>query len=222
MSERYRNRKFTPAVLRALELAAAVASEEIIAAHVAYVLELIELAGDRSPPQRVMEIYLRLHGLTDRLGVVVHNRVLAELGHRERLSPRPPEQDPPPAPPDPPEQEARGRFGFLRGRFRGRVQTELRRWIELHTGRSEVRLLDIHVRNAIVFVAALPPEVPTREAVALYGDRVGVRPEVGEMLYWLVLNRLCVKELPSSQPADVFDLRLPSASSDIRRIGTPA
>lgn len=222
MSERYRSRKFTPAVHRALELAAAVASEEIIAAHVAYVLELIEIAGDRATPQRVMEIYLRLHGLTDRVGVVVHNRVLAELGHRERLSPRPPEQPAPAAPTEPPEQEARGRFGFLRGRFRGRVQTELRRWIELHTGRSEVRLLDIHVRNAIVFVATLPSEVPTREAVALYGDRVGVRPEVGEMLYWLVLNRLGEKELPSTRQPDVFDLRLPGVSPDIRRIGTTA
>lgn len=222
MPERYRTRKLSAAVQRAVEVAAAVATEEIITAHVSYILELVEIAGDRVTPQRATDIYLRVHALEEAPGQVVRNRVLAEFGHRERAAPRPPEPVPP-ATPDPPPAESRGPFGFLRGRFRGRVQTELRRWIELHTGRSEVRLLDIHVRNALTFIATLPADVPTREAVAIYGDRVGVRPEVGEVLLWLVLDRLSDKELPSARPADVFDLRSTQGpQSEIRRIGTPA
>src|SRR5690606_39440927 len=46
-------------------------------------------------------------------------------------------------------------FGHLRQRIRGRVNDELRHWIELEAARTEVALLHTHVANAIHFVEIL-------------------------------------------------------------------
>ncbi len=218
MPERYRTRKLAAPVRRALDVAAAIATEEIQAAHVSQALELIDLAEGRVAAQRVTDIYLRLHGLEDPTAMVVRTRVLAELGQRARTTP--PADDLPLPEDDAPEAPS-GPFKALRERFRGRVHLDLRRWMELHTGRTEVLLLDIHVRNALAFVQALAPDVSIHEAVGIYREKVGVREQLGEVLYWFVLSRMSEQELPSAREVETADLRIPPAPRKVpRRNGT--
>ncbi len=217
MPERYRTRKLPAATRRALDVAAAIATEELQAAHVAQVLELVDIAEGRVTPQRVTDIYLRLHGLEDPSATVVRTRVLAELGQRARTS----VTEELPANPDAPSDAPKGPFKVLRERFRGRVHLDLRRWMELHTGRSEVLLLDIHVRNALAFVQALAPDVPIHDAVAIYREKVGVREQLGEVLYWFVLSRMSEAELPTVRDMETSDLRIPPSPRKVpRRNGT--
>ncbi len=217
MPERYRTRKLAAPVRRALDVAAAIATEELQAAHVSQALELIDLADGRVPAARVTDIYLRLHGLEDPHASVIRTRVLAELGQRARNATEEPllpeDEDTPEAP--------RGPFKVLRERFRGRVHLDLRRWMELHTGRSEVLLLDIHVRNALIFVQTLQPDISIHDAVAIYREKVGVREQLGEVLYWYVLSRMSEQELPSAKELETADLRIPPAPRKAtRRNGT--
>jgi hypothetical protein len=212
MPERYRARKLAAPLRRALDVAAAIATEEVLAAHVGQVLELIELADTRVAPQRVADIYLRLHALEDPTAMVIRTRVLADLGQRTRTG-----TVPEVAVEDDTEESPRGPFRGLRERFRGRVHHDLRRWMELQTGRSEVMLLDIHVRNALVFVRTLAPEVPIHEAVAIYREQVGAREQLGEVLYWLVLSRLADAELPNLREIEPTDLRIPPAPRKVPR-----
>ncbi len=217
MPERYRTRKFPAPLRRALDVAAAIATEEVLAAHVAQVLELVQLADQRVPAPRVAEIYLRMHGLEDPAATVVRTRFLAELGQRERLAPAPEAPVLIEGPPDRPT----GPFRWMRERFRGRVHNDLRRWTILHNGRSEVLILDIHVRNALIYVQTLAPDVPVHEAVAIYREKVGVRDQLGEVLYWFVLSRLAEAELPTLRDVDTAELRIPPAPRKApRRNGT--
>ncbi len=205
MPERYRTRKLAAPIRRALDVAAAIATEEVLSAHVAQVLEVVELAEGRVVPQRAAEIYLRLHGLEEPTASVVRTRVLAELGQRARTGVTAPEPVGDEATPESP----RGPFRSLRERLRGRVHHDLRRWMEIHTGRAEVVVLDIHVRNALVFVQTLAPDVPIQEAVAIYREQVGVREQLADVLYWLVLSRMSEAELPSAGEVETSDLRIP-------------
>lgn len=217
MPERYRTRKLPVGTRRALDVAAAIATEEIQAAHVAQVLELIDIAEGRVTPQRVIDIYLRLHGLEDPAATVVRTRVLAELGQRARASAGDESATAGDGGPDAP----RGPFKVLRERFRGRVLVDLRRWMELHAGRSEVLVLDIHVRNALSFVHTLAPDVSIRDAVVIYREKVGVREQLGEVIYWFVLSRIGEAELPAAREMETSDLRIPPPPRKVpRRNGT--
>lgn len=204
MPERYRTRKLAAPLRRALDVAAAIATEEVLSAHVNQVLELVELAEGRVAPQRAADIYLRLHGLEDPTATVVRTRVLAELGQRARTG-----VVVEAAVDEATAESPRGPFRTLRERLRGRVHHDLRRWMEIHTGRAEVVVLDIHVRNALVFVQTLAPDVPIGEAVAIYREKVGVRDQLGEVLYWFVLSRMSEAELPAAGEVETSDLRIP-------------
>lgn len=204
MPERYRTRKLAAPIRRALDVAAAIATEEVLSAHVAQLLELVDLAEGRVVPQRVTDIYLRLHGLEEPTAAVVRTRALAELGQRARTG-----ASPEPVGDETTQESPRGPFRSLRERLRGRVHHDLRRWMEIHSGRAEVIILDIHVRNALVFVQTLAPDVPIQEAVAIYREQVGVREQLGDVLYWFVLSRMSEAELPSAGEIETSDLRIP-------------
>ena len=214
MPDRYRTRKLAAPLRRTLDVAAAIATEEVLAAHVAQTLELIEIADTRVAPQRVVDIYLRLHGLEEPTATVVRTRILAEIGQRAREAPAP---EPVLVDDSHEETPARGPFRSLRERFRGRVHHDLRRWMELHTGRTEVVLLDIHVRNALIFVQTLAPDVPIHEAVAIYRERVNAPEQLGQVLYWFVLARLSDVELPTTREAENPELRIPAAARKVSR-----
>jgi hypothetical protein len=205
-----RLKKLGAAVARDLDVAVAVAREEVLETHATQLLELIELSHDRVAAERITEIYVRLHRMDDAESAVVRNRTLAALGLRSRENAGAPPAAATIVPPVSellaPENGAespKGPFRFLRERFRGRVHNELRRWIELHTGRAEMIILEVHVNNALRFVKILAEHAPIQDAVQLYREMIGARESVGQIMYWRVLERLAETDLP--------EIRVPSA-----------
>jgi hypothetical protein len=180
-----------------LEIAAAVARERLVTAHVEQALSLIEGAGDRLSPQRALAIYARLHRLGAQEAKLITNRTLAILGERVARSPLGGGGEAG----EPPADSPRSLLQQIRHRLRGRTQHELRRWVELHTGRAEVALLEVHVDNALRFVNVLGPERSVAEAVEEYTATIGVRPTLTEVVYYFVLDRLSRAASPAVEPA---------------------
>lgn len=198
---------------RRLQLAEAVARERVLELRTAQVLELIDLVKGKLDPTRALEIYARVHNLKEADLRGLGDRVLASLAQRgeavldlDAL--------------DSPEEDARSKpmLAELRRRLRGRVNTELRQQVELHTGRSQVLLLKLHVDQAVRFLEAVPEEWPIGDAVELYARRLGLEDPLPTTLYYFVLDRLASSRLrlphgksPSGDPGS-HSLRVISGS----------
>jgi len=193
---------------RRIDLAIAVAQERLLNTHVEHLLELITLVGDHVPFENVLGIYTRLLHLTEDEARVITTRTLATLGERTGDQnpwvgrPRPERaqeeaQRPQNATLRP--REGAAPLSFMRQfrqRLRGRVNDELRKWVELSAARTEVALLETHVENALNFVDLLGKELPFNEAVELYLDALEVREGVAEVVYFITLSRLAERHLP--------------------------
>jgi hypothetical protein len=194
MDSRRAPRKLTLAKYRELEVAAAVAQEEIMQFHVASALRLIELAAGRVSAVRVVAIYTRLHGISGAMARLVSTSVLAALGHRAARGTAASlvvEGE---------ESVAHDPFAFLRLlriRLRGRVLHELRRTVELAFGTAQVGLLDLHVQHAVRFARELAETHDTAEAIDLYSSMTGVTQPTRDVLYTHVLDRVAAEELPA-------------------------
>ncbi len=174
-----------------LEVAAAVAREHLISVHVEKALELIELASGRVDHSRTLQIYSRLHALTPDTEDLVRTRTLAVLGERE-VVPRTAEVV---------QEEVDGEdrtwlVSVLGERFRPRVRNDLRRWMELHSGRAETALIEAHVENALRFVDILA-ELSFSEAIAVYVDMLPLPPALASMVQFFALERLSRDHLPA-------------------------
>ncbi|HEY8485420.1 MAG TPA: hypothetical protein VIL13_12480 [Longimicrobiales bacterium] len=217
-------RKINKALRRKLEAAAALASERLIERHAGYALELIEAARGKVSPQRALDIYIRLHHLRDREADRLTTRVLASFGQKLEARWRR----------GAPGSEAGGQDAWdvpeswakrIRNRLRGRVFHDLRRWVEIHTGKVEVALLDVHVENALRFYEILGNQTPIAAVVGLYVEAVGVRRSLAETIYLLLLDRLSRLEeaaaaeqrTPNEEPAPV-----PVPAKHPLRVITPA
>jgi hypothetical protein len=171
MAPRYVSKRVPPEVAERLRMAAAAAAEQVAELHVASALETVEEGGDRAPVDRLLETYARLHYLDATQAVRVRERVLAALGreigvageHRVLAAPR-------------------SIVGRLTGRVRGRVHHELRDWIDLHTARVELLLVDLHVRHALVFVRLMEGHVTAGAALDAYGRMLGLRSTTAEFV----------------------------------------
>jgi hypothetical protein len=173
-----------------------VAREAVLDLHVNRAVKLIELAEGRVSAPRMLSIYLRLQSLTDAPAEMLVNRVLAALGHRGRKGITPSlfvegedEGDP----------EERSFWRVVRDRLRGRVHDDLRRWVELHTGATQVALLDLHVRHALGFVRELNESHTIESACALYGQLAEVQEKLKPAIYMFALERLSAEELPRTK-----------------------
>lgn len=180
---------------RRVELAIAVAQERLLSTHVEHALELIELVGDHVPFDDALDIYNRLLRISAEDERIITTRTLAILGERT---------DEPKSWPDRMAEadaaaygENTSIFGHLRQRIRGRVNDELRHWIELEAARTEVALLHTHVANAIHFVEILDQEMPLTEAAELYLEALDVRESIGEVVYYITLARLNGSIIPA-------------------------
>ncbi len=181
---------------RRIELAIAVAQERLLHTHVEHALDLIHLAGPRVPFDDALEIYNRLLRLSEDEARIITTRALATLGNNgAREAPWPDRVAEGDAASEP-IQNRRSLLRNLRSRLRGRVDEELRRWIEVEAARTEVALLHAHVENAIRFVGILEEELPVSEAIELYLEALGVRDSIGEVAYYLTLTRLSDRLLP--------------------------
>jgi hypothetical protein len=171
-----------------LNMLLAVGRKRLADAHFAHAMELIEHAAAVVPPPRALDIYGRLHHLTEEEYRALKNRVLVAYAKRAGAS-----------------GELATFVGIngdvdwdvtatmiqrLKKRLKGRQNVELRRWVELHTGRVEAELLSIHVENVIRLVGSLGDLSPVIEAVRLYMETMGLRNTLHEALYIATADRL--------------------------------
>ncbi|MBI4544654.1 MAG: hypothetical protein HY703_05645 [Gemmatimonadetes bacterium] len=200
MRNPFASRGLSEPTRRRIELAVAVAQERLLGTHVDHALALIQLVGARVPFEDALDIYTRMLRLSDEEARVITTRALAILGERAGGAAGWPE---PASGPHRGGGERGGTRSFLenlRQRLRGRVNEELRRWIEIDAARTEVALLETHVDNALKFVELLEKEAPFDEAVDLYLDALDVRDSVGEVVYYYALSRLGPRFLPQAEP----------------------
>jgi hypothetical protein len=226
MSTRTRVRRTSEAVRRDLEVAAAIAREAVFATHAARAEAMIQLAGDRVSAPRMLQIYVRLHGLPEQEAAFLTNRVLAEIGRRAAKGRA--------APAAFVSSEAGEELAepttllrYIRDRLRGRVMHDLRRGVELYAGVTEVVLLKVHVKHALRFTEILQPSGETISgAVKKYRETMMLRPGLGDMLYYYVLDRIAAEQPPVPMQADAVESegepppQTPSRSA--RRADVPA
>lgn len=158
-----------------LHLAAAVAAEAVISEHVHYALELINEGGDRVPVERLLAAYARLHYLTEDEHRQLAERVLVSLGRDPQAAAGARLQPP------------RSVFRRAARRLRGRVHLELREWVDRHTARVELAVLEVHVHHALRFAELLFDHGSPEEAVTLYAETLVLRPTMAEMVRLRVL-----------------------------------
>ncbi|CAN5858445.1 hypothetical protein BH23GEM3_BH23GEM3_10150 [soil metagenome] len=204
-------------VRREIELAAAVARECLLDTHFAYVMEFVEHARADIAAPRVLSIYMRLHSVSPTDAATLTHRVFVALGRRvveaesaERMAAANQNAD---ALWDSPNSV----FHRIHRRLRGRTNQELRRWVELHTGRTEVALLEVHVKNALRVIRILDPESSYAGAVQLYGELLSLSAPRVETIYYLALNGLCnpVPGAPVRAVAALKSGTAPAAAPDI-------
>ena len=170
-----RNRGLRNETGEQLHLAAAVAAEAVVGEHVRYALELVDEGGDRVPVERLLAAYARLHHLTDEEHRLLTDRVLVAIGRNPDSMSRGPLRPP------------RSVIRRASDRMRGRIHTELREWVDRHTARVELAVLEVHVEHALRFAAILFDQGAPEEAVNLYGETMGLRPTMAEMVRLRVL-----------------------------------
>ncbi|MEX2609180.1 MAG: hypothetical protein WEA24_04480 [Gemmatimonadota bacterium] len=192
--------KLPAAVLRDLQVAAAVAREAVAQLHVERALELIRHAEGRVPDLRMLDIYMRLLDVSGPAGEILATRVLASLerppGAATARAAAPPAADEE-------VQDDRSLLRLLRRQLRGRVHDDLRRAVVLHTGVVQTALLETHVRHANGFVKLVAERRTIHEACILYTEMVPVPPTLAAVLYMLVLDQIAAEERPTSWPAPV-------------------
>jgi hypothetical protein len=196
MGSRSRARKLPAAVRRELEVAAAVAREAVFATHAARAEALIQLAGDRVSAPRMLQVYVRLHSLSEQDALYLSNRVLAEIGKRAaKARPAPAAVVDAETPSE--NDEPGSLIAHIRHRLRGRVLHDLRRGVELYAGVTELALLKVHVKHALRFHELLEPAGESVSgAVRAYRETLGVRASYADMLYYSVLDRLAAEQPP--------------------------
>jgi hypothetical protein len=192
MSQPKRSTAVPASVEQQLEMSAALARERLMEVHFRYAMELIEHVRDEIDPGRALGIYTRLHGLRGEDANTLYQRVFVALGRRTR---RPFAHG---AADSPDEWETPDTIiGVIRRRLRGRVNRELRQWVEFHTGRAETELLWAHVENSLEFADLLQPHVGVGEAVAYYTDALRVPHYRRETVYYLALAHLSPEPAPA-------------------------
>jgi hypothetical protein len=198
----FSSKEVSEPVRRRVELAIAVAQERLLATHVDHALSLIQLVGNQVPFENALAIYTRLLRLSDDEARVITTRALAILGERASETESWPELITEAEVKKASEEGGRRNFiRTVRQRLRGRVNEDLRSWVELAAARTEVAILNTHVENALNFVDLLDKELSFTEAVELYLEALGVRESVSEVAYYFALTRLAEKHLPHAGSA---------------------
>lgn len=183
MNPLFRKRRIPGELTDRLRMAAAVAAEQVLDEHVRSAVELVEEGAGRAPVERLIEAYARMHYLKEPDARKLRERLLAALGRSggdagALAGPRSP-------------------FARLRRRVRGRVDQELREWVERHSARVELALLDIHVENALDTLKVVGSSLPTGRALSIYCEMLDLRDAVAEMVRLRVLKVLHDRELES-------------------------
>ena len=194
MSSRRGSGKLSAVKRRELQVAAAVAREAVVALHVQRALELVQHAAGRVPALRMVDIYLRLLGLTGATAEVVVNRALASIGRNR--SPDSTAENSLLSDHEDEEQQDMSLLRSIKGRLRGRVHDTLRRSVELHTGATQAALLDLHVHHARTFIELLGEGQGIEAGCKMYAELVHVPASLMPVLYIFVLDQMASEEMP--------------------------
>ena len=205
MKNPFTSKDISEPLRRRVELAIAVAQERLLSTHVNHALGLIQLVGDQVPFENALHIYTRMLRLSDDEARVITTRALAILGERAAETEEWPEFTAAPAPQANGETARRKFMNAFRQRLRGRVNDDLRRWVELAAARTEIAILDTHVENALSFVDLLEKELTFNESVELYLEALEVRESIAEVAYYMALTRLSERYLPKRPGAPETD-----------------
>lgn len=174
------------------DIAIAMAEERLLETHVEHALKLIELTGNHIEFDEALDIYTRLLRLSADDARSITTQALARLGERGEHASWTEKKRPERAA----DEDRRSILTSLRSRLRGRVNEELRGWVEYQAARTEVALLETHVQNALHFVDILKSEVAANEAVEVYLDALEVRDSIAEVVYYITLARVADDHLP--------------------------
>lgn len=217
MKTPFASKNLSLAARRRIELAIAVGQERLLNTHVKHALDLIELVGDHVPFDEALGIYHRLLRISDDEARIITTRALATLGERTDDHKSWPERM---AEVDAAAEAEDNRHTFFSGfrhRLKGRINEQLRHWIELEAARTEVALIDDHVANALSFFDILEKELPLTEAVELYLGAIEIRDSIAEVVYYITLSKLNhrllphrhlgMRELPQPMPVHAQDER---------------
>ncbi len=205
--------KGIPSELRSeMAILAAVAREALLECHVRHAVELVELGRGRVAPERVLEIYGRLHFLEEDARRDVRGRTLAALGERAlRYAVLTPVTEAPASPPAPPPSTL---WALLRAHLTRRMHHGLRWEVDRHTGRTEIDLMEVHAEHALRFARALESRLTVAQSVRVYAEAIGLRESLRETLDLLVLSRLGdaapetpVRDRTSEAPAAIAAVR---------------
>jgi hypothetical protein len=173
--------------------------ESLLDLHASQALELIEHARDQVSTRRALEIYCHLHRVGGHEALMLRTRVLARLGDRTaKRGTRASHADAQAA------EEGDSPWYWIRRirkRLQGRKNLELRVWVELHSGRTQTKLLNLHVGGALRLVELLKPETSYAEVVQLYADSMGVPASLSRAIYFLVLSQLSENKPAAVAPA---------------------
>lgn len=174
-----------------LQIAAAMAREQILEIHVRQLLELIQITEPKLSTKRATETYIQLHSVDQDAARQIAGKTLAALGKKRETEStiRIETADTETVAKSGPDTQ-RSLFAQIRLRLSGGIYHELRERIELHTGRTQIALLNTHVENALRFVQILTPEQSIATAAELYHELVNVRRSLAEVVYFMVLDRL--------------------------------
>jgi hypothetical protein len=122
------------------------ARERLADAHLVHSLDFIQRTSGEIEAPRALEVYCRLHRMDEQDTRVLKNRVLASFGQGTTADSISPHTFV--AVGGDVEWDVTASLVYrLRRRLGGRRNPRLRRWVELHTGHVEGRLLRVHVEN---------------------------------------------------------------------------
>ena len=178
----------------------AVMRQRFAEVHLAAAVAVIERAAGAVEAPRALDIYGRLHHLGEDEFQVLKNGVLAHYGRAAQGAGEKPPTTFVAITGDVEWDVTASLFHRVRKRLAGRRHVELRHWIELHTGRTEMRLLRLHVEGALRVVELLP-EASVMESVQRYVEAMHVRDGLAEAVYIGVLDRLFDREHPAEKQA---------------------
>ncbi|HUP88392.1 MAG TPA: hypothetical protein VM100_03545 [Longimicrobiales bacterium] len=204
MKNPFTSKDLSETLRRRVELAVAVAQERLLSTHVNHALGLIQLVGDQVPFENALTIYTRMLRLSDDEARVITTRALAILGERAAETEEWPEfaQDARDEKPANGETARRKFMNTFRSRLKGRVNEDLRKFVELAAARTEIAILDTHVDNSMNFVELLGAELSFNDSVELYLEALEVRESVAEVAYYMALTRISEQILPNRPGSD--------------------
>lgn len=180
-----------------IDVALAMARVRLAETHFQQVMAFIEFTADELSTPRALDIYSRLHHLTETEYGTIKDRVLASFGEKGPDSARATSVSGDGALAWDVTASA---FHRIRRRIGGRRNPRLRRRVELFSGRVEAALLDIHADCVCRMMKHVDRTTSVAEVVLVYMEALGVHRTAYPTIYVTALARLYT-ELEAAETA---------------------